>query len=86
MIEKLKKQNWTFTLIGTDNLDVKTMAVLCRGKATKGRAPQMVRTAIRNQVFNLSDLIIAPVLYKTGYKITQFSGEKCQNNTSSLQS
>ena len=26
MIEKLKKQNWTFTLIGTDNLDVKTMA------------------------------------------------------------
>ena len=63
MIEKLKKQNWTFTLIGTDNLDVKTMAVLCRGKATKGRAPQMVRTAIRNQVFNLSDLIIAPVLY-----------------------
>ena len=63
MIEKLKKQNWTFTLIGTDNLDVETMAVLCRGKATKGRAPQMVRTAIRNQVFNLSDLIIAPVLY-----------------------
>ena len=26
MIEKLKKQNWTFTLIGTDNLDVETMA------------------------------------------------------------
>ena len=26
MIEKLKKQDWTFTLIGTDNLDVKTMA------------------------------------------------------------
>ena len=25
MIEKLKKQNWTFTLIGTDNLDVETM-------------------------------------------------------------
>ena len=25
-IEKLKKQNWTFTLIGTDNLDVKEMA------------------------------------------------------------
>ena len=25
-IEKLKKQNWTFTLIGTDNLDVETMA------------------------------------------------------------
>ena len=24
--EKLKKQNWTFTLIGTDNLDVETMA------------------------------------------------------------
>ena len=26
MIEKLKKENWTFTLIGTDNLDVETMA------------------------------------------------------------
>ena len=26
MIEKLKKQSWTFTLIGTDNLDVETMA------------------------------------------------------------
>lgn len=26
MIQKLKKQNWTFTLIGTDNLDVETMA------------------------------------------------------------
>ena len=26
MIEKLKKQHWTFTLIGTDNLDVETMA------------------------------------------------------------
>ena len=26
LIEKLKKQNWTFTLIGTDNLDVKEMA------------------------------------------------------------
>ena len=26
MIEKLKKQGWTFTLIGTDNLDVETMA------------------------------------------------------------
>ena len=26
MIEKLKKQNWTFTLIGTENLDVETMA------------------------------------------------------------
>ena len=25
-LEKLKKQNWTFTLIGTDNLDVETMA------------------------------------------------------------
>ncbi len=25
MIEKLKKQNWTFTLIGTDNLDVETI-------------------------------------------------------------
>lgn len=27
MIEKLKKQNWTFTLIGTNNLDVETMAL-----------------------------------------------------------
>lgn len=27
MIEKLKKQHWTFTLIGTDNLDVETMAL-----------------------------------------------------------
>ncbi len=26
MIEKLKKKNWTFTLIGTDNLDVENMA------------------------------------------------------------
>lgn len=26
MIEKLKKQNWTFTLIGTEDLDVETMA------------------------------------------------------------
>ena len=26
LIEKLKKQHWTFTLIGTDNLDVKEMA------------------------------------------------------------
>ena len=26
MIEKLKKQGWTFTLIGTDNLDVENMA------------------------------------------------------------
>ena len=26
LIEKLKKQKWTFTLIGTDNLDVKGMA------------------------------------------------------------
>ena len=26
MIERLKKQGWTFTLIGTDNLDVETMA------------------------------------------------------------
>ena len=26
LIEKLKKQNWTFTLIGTDNLDVEVMA------------------------------------------------------------
>ena len=26
MIEKLKSQNWTFTLIGTDNLDVESMA------------------------------------------------------------
>ena len=26
MIEKLKKHHWTFTLIGTDNLDVETMA------------------------------------------------------------
>ena len=26
MIEKLKKEHWTFTLIGTDNLDVETMA------------------------------------------------------------
>jgi Mg-chelatase subunit ChlD len=26
MIEKLKKQGWTFTLIGTDNLDVESMA------------------------------------------------------------
>ncbi len=26
MIEQLKKQHWTFTLIGTDNLDVETMA------------------------------------------------------------
>lgn len=26
LIEKLKKQNWTFTLIGTDNLDVEDMA------------------------------------------------------------
>lgn len=28
MIEKLKKQNWTFTLIGTDTLDVENMAHL----------------------------------------------------------
>jgi hypothetical protein len=26
LIEKLKKHNWTFTLIGTDNLDVEGMA------------------------------------------------------------
>ena len=26
LIEKLKTQGWTFTLIGTDNLDVETMA------------------------------------------------------------
>ncbi|MCR4853406.1 MAG: VWA domain-containing protein [Prevotella sp.] len=26
LIEKLKKQNWTFALIGTDNLDVESMA------------------------------------------------------------
>ena len=26
MVEKLKKHNWVFTLIGTDNLDVETMA------------------------------------------------------------
>ena len=26
MIEKLKEQHWTFTLIGTDNLDVESMA------------------------------------------------------------
>lgn len=26
MIERLKRQGWTFTLIGTDNLDVETMA------------------------------------------------------------
>lgn len=26
LIEKLKEQNWTFTLIGTDNLDVESMA------------------------------------------------------------
>jgi len=26
LIEKMKKQNWTFTLIGTDNLDVEGMA------------------------------------------------------------
>ena len=26
LIEKLKEQNWTFTLIGTDNLDVEDMA------------------------------------------------------------
>ena len=26
LIEKLKKQNWTFTLIGTDNIDVENMA------------------------------------------------------------
>lgn len=26
LIEKLKKQNWTFTFIGTDNLDVASMA------------------------------------------------------------
>ncbi len=26
LIEKLKNQNWTFTLIGTDNLDVEAMA------------------------------------------------------------
>lgn len=26
LIEKLKKQSWTFTLIGTDNLDVEGMA------------------------------------------------------------
>lgn len=26
LIEKLKKQNWTFTFIGTDNLDVESMA------------------------------------------------------------
>jgi Mg-chelatase subunit ChlD len=26
MIEKLKKEGWTFTLIGTDNLDIKAMA------------------------------------------------------------
>lgn len=26
LIEKLKKQNWTFTFIGTDNLDVETIA------------------------------------------------------------
>ena len=26
LIEKLKKQEWTFTLIGTDNLDVESMA------------------------------------------------------------
>ncbi len=26
IIEKLKKQHWTFTLIGTDNLDVESMA------------------------------------------------------------
>jgi hypothetical protein len=26
LIEKLKKQHWTFTLIGTDNLDVESMA------------------------------------------------------------
>ena len=28
--EKLKKQNWTFTFIGTDNLDVENMAC-CMG-------------------------------------------------------
>lgn len=27
LIEKLKKQNWTFTFIGTDNLDVKGIAM-----------------------------------------------------------
>ena len=27
LIEKLKKQNWTFTFIGTDNLDVETIAM-----------------------------------------------------------
>ena len=26
LIEKLKRQHWTFTLIGTDNLDVEQMA------------------------------------------------------------
>lgn len=26
LVEKLKKQNWTFALIGTDNLDVESMA------------------------------------------------------------
>ena len=30
LIEKLKKQNWTFTFIGTDNLDVEEIAV-CMG-------------------------------------------------------
>jgi len=43
----------------------------------KQAVPQMVRTAIRNQVFNLSNLIIVSVLYlKIGYKITQFSVEE----------
>ena len=27
LIEKLKKQNWTFTFIGTDDLDVETIAM-----------------------------------------------------------
>jgi hypothetical protein len=49
------------------------LAVLCRGKATKGRAPLMVRTAIRNQVFNLSNLIIVSVLYlKSATKLLNF--------------
>jgi hypothetical protein len=26
MIENVEKQSWTFTLIGTDNLDIETMA------------------------------------------------------------
>ena len=58
LIEKLKKQNWTFTLIGTDNLDVKDIVGIYSYKVKKANKEE-----VKEIYVDTADVFVYPVKY-----------------------